>query len=156
MQVLIHAVGRMRRDPLAAVVETYAGRLARGPLAPLTLREVEAGRAAAPEARKRAEAEGLAAAIPAGARIVALDERGRDLSSAQLAALLGAWRDDGVRDTVCLIGGADGLAPDLTRRADLVLAFGRATWPHLLVRAMLAEQLYRAATILEGHPYHRG
>lgn len=91
----------------------------------------------------------------AGGRTVVLDERGRDLPSAELAALLARWRDDGAREVRFLIGAADG-HDDATRAgADLLLGFGRATWPHMLVRAMLAEQLYRAVTIMEGHPYHR-
>ena len=90
-----------------------------------------------------------------GAVTVALDERGTALSSAGLAARLGAWRDGGVRELRFLVGAADGLSDAERAGADLLLAFGPATWPHLLVRAMLAEQLYRAMTILAGHPYHR-
>lgn len=93
---------------------------------------------------------------PAGpSRTVLLDERGRDLASEELAAVLSRWRDDGVRETQFLIGAADGHDAALRERADLMLAFGKATWPHLLARAMLAEQLYRATSILAGHPYHR-
>lgn len=93
---------------------------------------------------------------PAGTyRTVLLDERGRDLSSDELAAQLARWRDDGVREARFLIGAADGHDDAARAGADLVIAFGRATWPHLLARAMLAEQLYRATTILAGHPYHR-
>jgi 23S rRNA (pseudouridine1915-N3)-methyltransferase len=92
---------------------------------------------------------------PPGAVTVALDERGQPLSSAAFAARLGAWRDAGVREARFLIGAADGLSDTERAAADLLLAFGPATWPHLLVRAMLAEQLYRATTILAGHPYHR-
>lgn len=88
-------------------------------------------------------------------RLVLLDERGRDLSSEQLAATLGRWRDEGVREARFLIGAADGHDEASRAAADLLLAFGRATWPHLLARAMLAEQLYRATTIIAGHPYHR-
>lgn len=155
MRLALHAVGRARRDPLAEVVADYAKRLAGGPLAPLAVREVEVSRAATAPLRKQAEAEALLSGVPDGAVLVALDERGRDLSSVELAERLGAWRDDGVRDAAFVIGGPDGLAPAVTERADLLLAFGRATWPHLMVRAMLAEQLYRAACILAGHPYHR-
>lgn len=88
-------------------------------------------------------------------RTVLLDERGRDLSSEELAAQLACWRDDGVREARFLIGAADGHDEAARDAADLMIAFGRATWPHLLARAMLAEQLYRATTILAGHPYHR-
>lgn len=88
-------------------------------------------------------------------RTVLLDERGRDLSSADLAEVLGRWRDEGVREARFLIGAADGHDAALRAQADLMIAFGRATWPHLMARAMLAEQLYRATSILAGHPYHR-
>ena len=99
--------------------------------------------------------QAILAALPREGRIVALDEHGRDLTSADLAALLGRWRDEGLRLVTFVIGGADGLDAAVLARADLRLAFGRATWPHMLVRPMLAEQLYRAGTILSGHPYHR-
>ena len=89
------------------------------------------------------------------ARIIALDERGRDTDSVVFAEMLAGWRDEGVGETLCVIGGPDGLDPDLRRRADHVMAFGRATWPHMLARVMLCEQIYRATTILSGHPYHR-
>ena len=99
--------------------------------------------------------EALMAAAPEGARIVALDERGRAEGSAQFAKRIEGWRDNGVRGIAFLIGGADGLSDDVRKRADLILSFGTMTWPHMLVRAMLAEQLYRAHSILTGHPYHR-
>ena len=91
----------------------------------------------------------------AGGRTVVLDEGGTDLSSAALAAVLLGWQDKGTRETRFLIGAADGHDASTRGAADLLLGFGRATWPHMLVRAMLAEQLYRAATINAGHPYHR-
>lgn len=99
---------------------------------------------------------GGSAPDPIGAhRTVLLDERGRDLSSEEFAYQLGAWREDGVREARFLIGAADGHDAATRAGADLMIAFGRATWPHLLARAMLAEQLYRATSILAGHPYHR-
>ncbi len=88
-------------------------------------------------------------------RTVALDEKGRDLTSEKLAGILGDWRDGGIREARFLIGAADGHSEQQRDEADLLLAFGSATWPHLLARAMLAEQLYRATSILAGHPYHR-
>ena len=88
-------------------------------------------------------------------KTVLLDERGKDLSSEEFAAILGRWRDDGMRECLFVLGAADGHSDEDRRKADLLLAFGSATWPHLLARAMLAEQLYRATTILAGHPYHR-
>ena len=89
-------------------------------------------------------------------RMVLLDERGKNLSSEEFAQILGRWRDEGVREARFLIGAADGHEEALRSEADLLVAFGRATWPHLLARAMLAEQLYRATSIVAGHPYHRG
>ena len=88
-------------------------------------------------------------------KTVLLDERGKDLSSEQLAAILGRWRDDGMRECRFVLGAADGHTAEERAEADLLLGFGSATWPHLLARAMLAEQLYRATTIIAGHPYHR-
>jgi 23S rRNA (pseudouridine1915-N3)-methyltransferase len=88
-------------------------------------------------------------------RLVMLDEKGRNLASTQLANIIGDWRDDGVRETRFLIGGADGFDDMQRKEADLLISFGKATWPHLLARAMLAEQLWRATSILAGHPYHR-
>ena len=88
-------------------------------------------------------------------KTVLLDERGKDISSERLAETLGRWRDDGIRECRFVLGAADGHSPEERVAADLLLAFGKATWPHLLARAMLAEQLYRATTILAGHPYHR-
>jgi 23S rRNA (pseudouridine1915-N3)-methyltransferase len=102
-----------------------------------------------------AEAALLARAVPEGAVVVALDERGSLMSSPELAATLAQWRDAGRGDVAFLIGGADGLATDLRDRADLSLSFGKMVWPHMLVRVMLVEQLYRAASILAGAPYHR-
>ena len=93
--------------------------------------------------------------IPEKSVLVALDERGKNIDSASFARELGRWRDEGVANTIFTIGGADGLSPDLQRRAKLRIAFGSATWPHQMVRVMLLEQIYRAATILAGHPYHR-
>ncbi len=88
-------------------------------------------------------------------REVLLDEHGKQMSSEEFAALLGRWRDDGVRETRFLIGAADGHGQEARDKADLLLGFGAMTWPHLMVRAMLAEQLWRATSILAGHPYHR-
>ena len=101
------------------------------------------------------EADLLARALPAGAWMVSMDERGAVLSSPEFATQLVKWRNDGRQDLAFVIGGADGIAPSLRARADASLSFGRMVWPHMLVRVMLAEQLYRAATILGGGPYHR-
>ena len=151
MKITLVAVGRARRGPVEELCRDYAGRL------PWTVEivEVEPKKRLQGEALKGHEAELLAARIPDGAVLVALDERGKAQSSSAFAETFRGWRDGG-RDSVCfVIGGADGLAPGLRDRADLVLAFGPQTWPHMLVRAMLLEQVYRAERILAGHPYHR-
>ena len=102
-----------------------------------------------------AEGALLSRAIPEGAALCVLDERGKVLSSPEFAQALAGWRDGGRQDAAFVIGGADGVDPDLRARADLVISLGRMVWPHMLARVMLAEQLYRAATILAGSPYHR-
>jgi 23S rRNA (pseudouridine1915-N3)-methyltransferase len=93
--------------------------------------------------------------IPQGALLAVLDERGKMLSSPDFADMLAGWRDAGRSDLALVIGGADGIAPELRARADFALSFGQMVWPHMLVRVMLSEQLYRAASILAGSPYHR-
>ena len=151
MRITLAAVGRAKAGPARELYEFYAGRLTWR----LTLKEVEERRPLSPEALKAREGELLLAALPQGARVIALDETGRNLSSARFAEQIGRWRDAGTQDLAIVIGGAEGLAPGLREKADLVLALGAMTWPHLLVRGMIAEQLYRAQTILAGHPYHR-
>ncbi len=101
------------------------------------------------------EAAAISAHITDKSVLVALDERGKTSNSTAFARNLGRWRDEGIANTFFVIGGADGLSPELRRKAKLAIAFGSATWPHQMVRVMLLEQLYRAATILAGHPYHR-
>jgi 23S rRNA (pseudouridine1915-N3)-methyltransferase len=151
LRVTVAAVGRLRAGPMRALVEEYGRRL---PWA-LTVREVEARRVPAAGAARAAEGALLLGALPERATVVALDGRGQAWDSARLAARIGAWRDAGVRDLAFVIGGADGLDAAVIDRADAVLSLGPMTWPHLLVRVMLAEQLWRAASILDGHPYHR-
>ncbi|MHA6347458.1 23S rRNA (pseudouridine(1915)-N(3))-methyltransferase RlmH [Roseivivax sp. CAU 1761] len=155
MRVRICAVGRLRKGPEKALVDDYLARFDRSGrglgLGPAGLVEVEdrkGGGAAA-------EAALLRRALPDNAVTCILDERGPALSSPDFAARLAAWRDDGVQDCAFLIGGADGLAPDLRAAAPHALSFGAMVWPHMLARVMLAEQLYRAAQILAGTPYHR-
>jgi len=149
MRVTVAAVGRVRDGPLAALIEEYARRLPWE----LKFREVTEVREAA--RRKAAEAEALLAVVPEGAQIVALDERGTSLTSQDFAHWIGERRDAGDRDLAFLIGGADGLDDKVLAKARLTLALGRLTWPHLMVRLLLVEQLYRGHTILSGHPYHR-
>jgi 23S rRNA (pseudouridine1915-N3)-methyltransferase len=122
---------------------------------PVTLVELEEKRRLPAAELKEREAELILAALPAGARLVALDERGAAWSSRQLADRLAGWRDSGVAALAFAIGGADGLGQRVIGRADTILSLGPMTWPHLLARSLLLEQLYRAQQILAGHPYHR-
>ena len=138
MRLHIVARGRIGRGPEAELIARYVKRIAW----PLLLTELPDTGGRAPDAL-----------VPA--RTIALDEAGPPMTSAAFAALLGDWRNSGVREVRFLIGAADGLSADDRVASDRLLSFGRATWPHLLVRAMLAEQIYRATTILAGHPYHR-
>jgi 23S rRNA (pseudouridine1915-N3)-methyltransferase len=142
VQLRILAIGRCRDPAVRDLTSDYLRRTS----FPVDLVELTP---------KGPEGDAMLAALPAQGPVVALDERGRDLTSPELADRLRLWRDDGERLATFLIGGADGLDARLLARADLRLAFGRATWPHMLVRVMLAEQLYRVGTILSGHPYHR-
>ncbi len=151
MRIWLAAVGRAKPGPELDLFTQYARRLT----PPLTLKEVEEKRPLPVPERKTREAELLLAAIPQGAVVVALDERGKSLGSEVFAERMGRWRDDGVGDVAFLIGGADGHGDAVRARADLLLSFGAMTWPHMLVRAMAAEQLWRAQAILSGHPYHR-
>ncbi len=150
MRLVVAAVGRGREDPAQRLFEDYRTRLPW----PLELREVRAGGGG--EAGREREAAALLKGLSADAHIVALDGAGKALTSEEFAARLANIRDDGTAVLAFLIGGADGHGEAVLARADMVLSLGPMTWPHLLVRAMLAEQLWRAASILSGHPYHRG
>lgn len=152
MQIEILAIGRARAGPERELYQTYADRI-RWPLA---LRELEEKRRLPPTEMTAREGALLLDALPRDGAVVALDETGKDISSERFAMQMGRWRDDGRTTVAFIIGGADGLADEVRRRADLLLSLGRQTWPHMLVRAMLAEQIYRAQQILAGHPYHRG
>ena len=155
MRVHILAVGRMKSGPEATLVRDYRTRFDRTGralgLGPLRLAEVDDRKGGG----MTAESALLSGAIPGAAKTVALDQRGRVASSPEFSEMLARWRDQGCRDLAFLIGGADGLAADLRARADMTLSFGSMVWPHMLARVMLAEQLYRAAGILAGTPYHR-
>lgn len=156
MGLTVAAVGRARSGPLVALFEDYASRItAARAFGPLALREVEERRKLPPAELRSREAALLRGVLPKGATVVALDAGGEPLSSAAFAAKLGRWRDQGVADLAFAIGGADGLDAAFRAEADAVLSLGAMTWPHLLARVMLAEQLYRAVSILQGHPYHR-
>lgn len=156
MKLRLLAVGRAgSKRPEIALIEEYRQRLTW----PFTIQEVEEKRPLPSPALKKREGELLLAALgtgKAGRQIaVVLDERGKNLNSRDFATQIGAWRDDGVAEIAFLIGGADGHDAAVRDRADLLLSLGALTWPHQLVRVLLAEQLYRAQQILAGHPYHR-
>ena len=155
MRVHLCVVGRLRAGPESALIDDYVTRFERSGrglgLTSLTITEVEDRKGGG----MAAEARLLERAIPDGALICALDERGKVMSSPQFAQRLGGWRDEGRSDVAFVIGGADGIDPALRARADFRLSFGAMVWPHMLVRVMLSEQLYRAASILAGAPYHR-
>jgi len=159
MRLLVIAVGRLKQGPERELAERYRKRFDdlgrklgfRG----LQICEIPESRARDAAARIAEEATAILAAIPENSALVTLDERGENIDSSALARRLGQWRDQSVASTVFVIGGADGLLPELQAKQKLKLAFGAATWPHQMVRVMLLEQLYRAATILAGHPYHR-
>lgn len=149
------AVGRLRSGPERDLIADYTQRFDRTgralSLGPLTEHEVEDKK----NAGMAAEAELLVRAVPSGAVLVTLDERGKLLTSPDFATQLARWRDAGRQDVAFVIGGADGIDPSLRAKADFSISFGQMVWPHMLVRVMLAEQLYRAANILSGGPYHR-
>ncbi len=151
MRCHLLAVGRAKPGPAKALFEEYARRLT----PPLALIEVEEKKPLPDAQLKEREAELLAAALPKGAFAVLLDERGKSLSSPEFADSLGRWRDQGVADLALVIGGAAGHGSAIRERAGFTLALGVMTWPHMLVRALVAEQLYRGFAILAGHPYHR-
>jgi 23S rRNA (pseudouridine1915-N3)-methyltransferase len=159
MKLHVLCVGRLKEEAERAIVERYLQRFQQSGaplgLGGVALTELIESKARSGPERKAAEAAELRRKIPDGAMVIALDERGKTLGSAEFAQAIGDWRDSGVRHLCLIIGGPDGLAPDLAAQAALTLSFGRMTLPHGLVRAVLAEQLYRAASILAGHPYHR-
>ena len=155
LKLHICAVGRLRSGPERSLLDDYLSRFdktgrALG-LGPVSVHEVEDRKGGG----MGAEAALLSSAIPKGGRICTLDERGKMMSSPQFAQMLARFRDDGVSDLAFVIGGADGIDPNLRAQADMSLSFGQMVWPHMLARVMLSEQIYRAASILAGSPYHR-
>ncbi len=155
MRVHLVVVGRLRAGPELDLIKDYLTRFDRtgralglGPAQVIEVEDKKGGGMAA-------EAALLEKAIPTGALICCLDERGKVMSSPDFADQLAGWRDNGRQDVAFVIGGADGIDPALRGRADALLSFGKMVWPHMLVRVMLTEQLYRAASILAGAPYHR-
>lgn len=158
MRLTIVAVGRLRTGPERELSDRYRKRLDQ--LAgvtgiTLTVREVAESRKQRTQDRREEEGRLIGAAVPGGALTVALDAGGTQLDSEALAGRLADWRDRAAGDAAFVIGGADGLSPSVVGGAKLVLSLGKLTWPHQLARVMLTEQLYRAMTILAGHPYHR-
>ena len=155
MRVSLCVVGRLRAGPERDLIDDYLTRFDRTGralgLGPASVIEVEDKKGGG----SIAEAALLRKAIPDGAFLVTMDERGKVLTSPEFANKLAGWRDNSQRDLAIVIGGADGIAPDLRAEADFSLSFGKMVWPHMLARVMLTEQLYRAATILSGGPYHR-
>ncbi len=151
MRLMVVTVGRMKQGPEREMLNHYLDRVTWD----VDLREVEEKKPLPPAQLIAREADLLRAAIPDGARVIALDSGGRALTSPDLANRLGQWRDEADNPIVFLIGGADGLDRSLTKQADLILSFGAVTWPHMLMRALVMEQIYRAQQILAGHPYHR-
>ncbi|HEY1542261.1 MAG TPA: 23S rRNA (pseudouridine(1915)-N(3))-methyltransferase RlmH [Xanthobacteraceae bacterium] len=159
MRLIVAAIGRLKAGPERELAERFRDRVAKAGRA-VGLRDieiVEIRESRAQETAKRVLEESIALAnvIPERAVVVALDEKGENIDSGAFAGGLRGWRDAGRPAAVFCIGGADGLGAEVRQRANLTLAFGAATWPHQLVRIMLLEQLYRAVTILAGHPYHR-
>lgn len=140
----IIAVGRMKQEAHLALWQNYKKRLGRA----LLLHEIEAK-------SPKDEEKKIQEKIKPGAFVIAMDERGKTLSSKEFAGKIAKIATDGATDIQFIIGGADGLAPSIRERADFILSFGKQTWPHMLARIMLIEQIYRAQKILDGHPYHR-
>ena len=159
MRVLVVAIGRLKQGPERELAERYRERFEdigrRLGFRGLDVHEIPESRARDAATRMAEEAAAIAAAIPEKSVVVTLDEHGQNIDSAAFAGQLGGWRDQAMANAIFVIGGADGLSPELQRRSKLRVAFGAATWPHQIVRVLLLEQLYRAATILAGHPYHR-
>ena len=159
MRLVVIAIGRLKQGPERELAERYLKRFddigRKLGFHGLEIHEIPENRARDAATRIAEEATAILAAIPAKSVLVALDQLGDNVDSAAFARHLGRWRDESVANTIFVIGGADGLSPELRRMAKFRMAFGSATWPHQMVRVMLLEQVYRAATILAGHPYHR-
>jgi len=155
MKIHLCVVGRLRRGPELELIDDYLDRFNKtgrnmglGPTQVIEVEDKKGGGMAA-------EANLLRRVIPQNALTMVMDERGKVIKSPEFAAKIGDWRDAGQRDLAILLGGADGLSPELRAEADFALSFGKMVWPHMLARVMLCEQLYRAASILAGSPYHR-
>ncbi len=159
MRFMLACVGRMKSGPDKELCDRYVDRARKAGrslgVTAVTVHETTESRAARSNDRKGEEAAALMSAMPSGAKLVALDEHGKAVSSIAFSQKLEAWKDEGVQDVVFAIGGADGHGEELLSKAHWKVAFGSMTWPHQLVRILLAEQIYRSITIQSGHPYHR-
>ncbi len=152
MQIVISTIGKLKKQtPEDTLIQSYLQKTRW----PIVIKEAEEKKALSGDALKEAESNLLLSSVPAGAKIIALDETGKTPSSREFADLMRGWIDSGVPAIAFLIGGANGHADFLKQRADYKLSFGRMTLPHMLARVVLAEQIYRAKTIIDGHPYHR-
>jgi len=159
LKLTIAAIGRMKAGPMAELVDTYAKRIRQaGKTAGISTLDIvdfpESRKATAP-ARADEEAGWLVRATPAGGVLIALDERGKPVSTAEFAKIIKNELESGSQDLVFAIGGPDGHAAELAANAKHTVSFGHMTWPHMLARVLLAEQIYRVVTILVNHPYHR-
>ncbi len=159
MHIGICAVGRMKAGPERDLADRYLDRFSKGgPAIGLEfsgVSEIAESRAKSTDERRREESHKIAQMRPEGSALFLLDERGKNLTSRELSQAIADLRDEGRRHLSIVIGGPDGHDPELRRMADRTIAFGAQTWPHQIVRVMLAEQIYRVSTILSGHPYHR-
>ncbi|MBO7244839.1 MAG: 23S rRNA (pseudouridine(1915)-N(3))-methyltransferase RlmH [Alphaproteobacteria bacterium] len=152
MQIIISAIGKLKKNtPEDELIQDYLKKTKWS----VSIKEFEEKRALPVDQLKEAESNLLLSSVPAGGKIIALDEKGKTPSSREFALLLGKWIDEGTQSISFLIGGANGHADILKEKADYKLSFGRMTLPHMLARVVLAEQIYRAKTILDGHPYHK-
>ncbi len=151
MNIIISCIGHLKPSPESDLFARYVKQTRWS----VSIREFEDKKAGSVEERKKRESALLFSAVPSGSKIVVLDERGKLLSSEKFARQLGKWQDESIPAVVFMIGGADGHTEETRKKADLVLAFGEMTFPHMFARIMLAEQIYRAKAILDGHPYHR-
>ncbi|MEO1065986.1 MAG: 23S rRNA (pseudouridine(1915)-N(3))-methyltransferase RlmH [Pseudomonadota bacterium] len=159
MKLTLHAVGRMKSGPDQELFTRYWDRLEKTGrsvgLGPAIMKELAESRAVRPADRMADEAQALLKTISTKAHVIVLDERGKHLSSENFAKRIATVRDGGAEEIAFIIGGADGLDQSVRDRADTLIAFGAMTWPHQIVRILAAEQIYRAITILSGHPYHK-
>lgn len=151
MRILITAVGRLKPGPICDLIQEYLKRIT----TPIQIKEIDIRDPLPTLSRQRKESQALLNLIPEGAILIALDEHGKNISSSDLSALMEHYKQRGAHTVAFAIGGADGHHPNLLSKADHTIAFGAATWPHMLVRSMLIEQLYRSQQIDKGHPYHK-